>query len=136
MLHQRGWVYGDIVILNRTVLGGHWLDMHDLESLVFEFVNGAREDIVSFALQFGCGTGRPFFCGERSRIEAIGVRLTRRVFRLKLHLGSERGGSLGLVVEPARGGDQHEDNDEDYGQVVRPTAALVGPENGADNASP
>jgi hypothetical protein len=35
MLHQRRWVYGDIVVEDRTVLGGDGVDMHDLEGLVF-----------------------------------------------------------------------------------------------------
>ena len=59
-------------------MGGHRFDMHDLESLVFEFVNGAREDIVGFALEFGRGASRALFGRERGGIQAIGVGLTGR----------------------------------------------------------
>src|SRR5271156_1701920 len=136
MLHQRGRENGYIVIKNRTILSGDGLDMHDLESLVFYFVNGARKDIVSFALKFGRGVGSAFFRRERGGIKAVGVRLTGGILRFELHFGAERSGSLWLIVEPACRGEQHEDNDEDYGQVVRPTAAFIGPENGADDRSP
>jgi hypothetical protein len=110
--------------------------MHHLESLVFEVVNGSGKDIVSFALEFGSGASCAFFNREGGGVQAIGMSLTGRIFRLKLHFGCKRGGSLGLIVEPARGSDQHEDYDEDDGQVVRPTAAFIGPENGTDNGSP
>jgi hypothetical protein len=110
--------------------------MHDLESLVFKFVNGARKDIVSFALKFGRGAGSALFRRQRGGIKAVGVRLTRGILRFKLHFGAERSGSLRLIVEPACRSDQHEDDDEDYGQIVRPTAAFIGPENGADDRSP
>src|SRR5271165_1904521 len=136
MLHQRGWVYGDIVILDRTVLSGHRFDVHDLESLVFEFVNGAGEDIVSFAFKFRSGASCALFQRKGCGVQAVRMGLAGRIFRLQLHFGSKRGGSLGLVVEPARRRDQHEDNDEDYCQIIRPTAAFVGPEDGADDASP
>jgi len=91
---------------------------------------------VSFALEFRGGAGRAFFRWKHGGIEAIGVRLAGSIFGLKLHFGSKGGGSLGLVVEPACWGDQHEDYDEDYGEIVGPTATFIGPENGADNTSP
>ncbi len=105
MLHEWGRVNGDVVVQDRTILGGHRLDVHNLESLVFKFVNSAREDIVSFALEFGSGADGALFRRKRGGIEAIGVRLTGRIFGLKLYFGTKRGGSLRLVVEPARRGD-------------------------------
>jgi hypothetical protein len=91
---------------------------------------------VSFAFEFGRGASGALFDRKCSGIEAVRVRLIRRVFGLQLNFGSKRGGRLGLVVEPACRSDQHEKNDEDYGQIVGPTAAFIGPENGADDCSP
>jgi len=91
---------------------------------------------VSFAFEFGRGAGSALFRRKGGSIETVGVRLIRRVFGLQLHFGSKRGGRLGLVVEPACRSDQHEENDEDYDQIVGPTATFIGPENGADDCSP
>ena len=91
---------------------------------------------MGFALEFGSGASCALFGREGGGVQAIGMGLSGRVFRLQLHFGSKRSGRLGLVVKPASGGDQHEDNDQDYRQVVRPTATFIGPENGANNASP
>lgn len=91
---------------------------------------------MSFAFEFRRRPGSALFHWERGGIEPVGVRLIRRIFGLQLHFGRKRSGRLGLVVEPACWGDQHEDNDEDYGEIVGPTATFIGPENGADNTSP
>src|SRR5271155_6191831 len=129
-------MHGDVVVEDRTVLSGYGFDMHDMESLVFKLINGAREDIVSFALEFGRGVGRALICRERGGIEAVRVGLTGGVFRFELDFGAERGSSLGLIVEPACRSDQHKQNNQNHGQIVRPTAALIRPENGADACSP
>jgi len=110
-LHQRRRVHGDIVIEDRAILGRDRFDMDDLESLVFQFSDGAREDIVGFALQFGSSAGRALFCRKRGGIQAIGMRLPGRVLRFKLHFGSKHGAQLGLIVEPACRSDQYEQND-------------------------
>jgi hypothetical protein len=129
-------MYGDIVVQNRTILSGNGFDMNDLEGLGFQFGDSARENVVSFALEFGSGAGRSLFRRKRSGIEAIGVRLTGRIFGLKLHLGTKGGGSVGLIVEPVCRRDQHKQDNQNHGQVVGPTASLIGPENSADDSSP
>ena len=91
---------------------------------------------MGFALEFGSGAGCALFGREGGGVEAVGVGLSGGVFRLQAALWSKRGGSLGLIVKPASRGDQHKDNDQDYGEIVRPAATFIGPENGADNASP
>ena len=135
-LHQWGGVYGDVVVQDRAVLGGHRFDMHDLKGLVLEIVNGASEDVVSLALEFRRGASCALLNWQGGGVQAIGVGIAGSVFRLQLHFGSKLSGSLGLVVEPARRSDENEDNYENYGQVVGPAAAFIGPENSADNASP
>ena len=105
MLHERGRVDGDVVVQDRTVLRGHRLDVDNLERLVFEFSNSAREDIVGFALEFGSGADGALFRRKSGGIEAVGMSLTGRVFGLKLYFGTKRGDSFRLVVEPARRGD-------------------------------
>jgi hypothetical protein len=76
-------VHGDVVIEDRTVLGGDRFDMHNLESLVFEFDDSAREDVVGFALEFGSSAGGALFRCERGGIEAIRVRLTGGILGLE-----------------------------------------------------
>lgn len=101
MLHQRRWVHGDIVIEDRAVLGGDGFDMYNLESLVFEFGDRTRENVVGFALEFGSGAGGALFRWKSRGIQTIGVRLPSRILRLKLHFRTERGAHLGLIMEPA-----------------------------------
>ncbi len=44
---------GDVVVQNAAVAGEDGLDAADLKSLILQFSDGAAEDFVRFALQFG-----------------------------------------------------------------------------------
>src|SRR5690242_3009903 len=68
------------------------------------------------------------FCRRRqdARVHAVGLAVS--FLRQQLHLAGRGGAAaLRLIMEPISGREQRENQDEDYGEVVLPRAALVRP---------
>src|SRR5271163_3700559 len=115
-----------IVVKDRAVPSSHDVNSAHLKRLATQGSDGAAEDIVNFALEFGGGLGSAFIGGEHLGVQTVGAGLARRIFGDDLHVRTGKNVRLGLIMKPPSGGQEHEDDDGDDHQIVGPTAALVG----------
>ena len=98
---------GDVVGRDRTILVADRFDAQDLEALIPQIVNRARENVVSFALEFRSFGGRALFQREHGSVHAVRTRLAGKILRAKLDFRVGERRDLRLVVKPVRRRCQH-----------------------------
>ncbi len=101
-------------------------DLADGEAAIVESVAGFLESVVKIVLESWSAFGR----SEDAGVHFVDFGFAGFGEELDLR-GVDREADLGLIVEPASGSGENEENDEDDGDVVLPGAAFVGPEENA-----
>lgn len=120
---------GPVVAANR-------LDTNDLEALVPQIVNRARQDIVGFSLEFWTCAGSALIRGKHGGIQSIGVGLAGKILGTELNFGAGEGGDLRLIVKPVRWRCQDKQDDHHDHYVIGPAAPLIRPKNRPNDSLP
>lgn len=87
-LHTRSGMDCNVVRNDGAVAAAHRLDTNDLETLVPEIVNRARENIVRFPLEFRTCAGSALICGKHGGIQSISVSLAGKILGTELNCGA------------------------------------------------